>query len=103
MSYHSQHEFDRDFQKFKEEVNENTKELLEKVQEERAIELELGELDKKEASDKIKLAHLKPEIRKLEEEKRKIHANLQHMEQENRQSLNEHSSGRNSLIRPLNH
>jgi uncharacterized small protein (DUF1192 family) len=103
MSYQSQHEFDRDLQKFQQEVNENTHELMEKVEEKRKLQDEIAEDTHKVQEDKNRIAHLDPEIRKLEAEKLKIHQQLQHMEQVNRENLNSHLRDQTKQIRPLGH
>jgi chromosome segregation ATPase len=103
MSYQSQHEFDRDLQKFQQEVNENTHELMEKVQEKRQLQDEIGKDTHQIQEDKNRIAHLDPEIRKLESEKIKIQRELQEIEQHNRQNINDHVSDKSKMIRPLNH
>lgn len=85
------------------DIRENTLEFTKAVEEAHKIEAEIPVLKAKLREDENRLAHLKPEIQKLERDKMEIHRELQQVEEENRHQINEHLTDRNKMIKPLGH
>lgn len=109
MSF-NQNEFNRNFEKLRHEVQENLQELTREVEQEHKLE---DEVKAKKAEimadqriitkDESEISRLKPHIRQLENEKRKVIQEVQMMESKSRTELNKNISNPSKMIKPLGH
>ncbi len=106
----NQNEFDRDFEKFKHQVDESVMELTKTVEEEHKLEQEVTDIkkrrvedDRKEREDLAKISHLRQKVREIETIKVRSHTQLQQMEEKARHEINEHVHDKDKMIKPLHH
>lgn len=96
----SSHEFDLEFKRFEQEMDKNTHELESKVIESRKLEDEITTWQRGIETNKRKIDMLKPEIRRLEQDKTMHHRRLQDLEAKNRARVNEHLTDHSKMIKP---